>query len=274
MYAVGRLGVKPVVRFRRVLIVRACAIGDFVLNLPALRALAWQEPQARFTLVGYPETLALAGRFIPVEAIHSIEAPPWSSLFAGPLDSSAFSGFDTAYVWMKDPAFAENLRHSGVRRVLHATPFPEKGHAAGHLLSTVGLPAPDLPDFWTPASNRVIIHPGSGSPAKCWPNFSELIESLPNAAVLLGPCETGFKTTAERLEALSLAQVAEELRLARFFVGNDSGITHLAAYLGCPTVALFGPTDPRIWGPVGRRVEILWKSPLASISVAEVRRLL
>jgi heptosyltransferase-3 len=64
------------------------------------------------------------------------------------------------------------------------------------------------------------------------------------------------------------------LRRCRFFVGNDSGITHLAGYLGIPTLALFGPTDFRIWGPVGRRVEILWKPELADISLEEVRKFL
>ena len=41
-------------------------------------------------------------------------------------------------------------------------------------------------------------------------------------------------------------------------VGNDSGISHLAAALGVPVVALFGPTDPAIWGPRGETVRIIW----------------
>src|SRR5688572_32812181 len=101
----------------RLLILRACAIGDFVLNLPALRALAASRPAARFTLVGYPQTLALARGFLPVDAIHSIESPPWSGLFAGP---ATIPSFDAAFVWMKDAAVADNLRRSGIRDVLHA----------------------------------------------------------------------------------------------------------------------------------------------------------
>ena len=68
----------------RILIVRACAIGDFVLHLPALRALVRcpSQPQA-FTLVGYPATLALARTFLPIDAIYSIETQPWASLFDG-----------------------------------------------------------------------------------------------------------------------------------------------------------------------------------------------
>jgi heptosyltransferase-3 len=76
------------------------------------------------------------------------------------------------------------------------------------------------------------------------------------------------------LENLSLPQVAEELRHCRLFIGNDSGITHVAAYWGTPSVALFGATDPGMWGPVGRRVKVLHKPSLGDISVDDVRNLL
>jgi ADP-heptose:LPS heptosyltransferase len=175
---------------------------------------------------------------------------------------------------MKDPTLADHLRESGIREVIHAEAFPESIHAANHLLATAGLPAPDLPDMWLPGSNRVIIHPGSGSPAKCWPGFEQLANRIPDSVVLIGPCELQIQTNQPRLEGLALQSVVEELRSCRAFIGNDSGITHLAAYLGCPTIALFGPTDPRIWGPIGRRVTILRKQPLSAISEEEIRKLL
>jgi len=255
--------------YRRVLIVRACAIGDFVLNLPVLRALALQDPHARFTLVGYPEVLSLAKGFIPIEAIHSIESPPWSRLFAGPVSQLTF---DKAWVWMGDSTLAGYLRESGVGEVIHARAFPESMHAADHLLETAGLPKPELPDLWMPRSNRVLIHPGSGSPAKCWPGFEELTNQISASVILIGPGESQFQTNRPRLEGLTLQSVVEELRTCRAFIGNDSGITHLAAYLGCPTIALFGPTDPRIWGPIGRRVTILRGIPLSTISADEIRK--
>ena len=67
-----------------------------------------------------------------------------------------------------------------------------------------------------------------------------------------------------------LIEVSRYFRKCRAFIGNDSGITHLAAYLGCPTIAVFGPTDPRVWGPVGRRSRVIWKSKLEDITVDEV----
>jgi len=73
---------------------------------------------------------------------------------------------------------------------------------------------------------------------------------------------------------LSLIDVADELRRCRLFIGNDSGITHIAAYWGAPTIALFGPTDPAVWGPLGRRVKVLKRPSLDDISVDDVKKLL
>lgn len=253
----------------RVLIIRACAIGDFVLHLPALRALAAAHADARFTLVGYPSTLVIARQFIPVDAIYSIDAQPWAGLFAGPLSGLSF---DAAWVWMNDSTVADNLRGSGVGQVFHAKAFPFAGHAASHLLQTVNQSAPALPDLWNANSTRVILHPGSGGAAKIWPRFAELAQALPDAAILLGPCEHKLDTDNPVLENLPLEAVAEQLRNCRVFIGNDSGITHIAAYWGTPTVALFGPTDPGIWGPLGRRVKVLHRPSLLDISVDDIRK--
>jgi heptosyltransferase-2 len=257
---------------KHLLVVRASAIGDFVLNLPALRALSVKYPSARFTLVGYPETLSLAERFIPVGDIQSIEREPWRRLFYEPVPELARLSIDEAFIWMNDSVFAENLKRSGARKVSHAPPFHKAGHAADHLLQTMNLALPDPPDLWRPDNASVIIHPGSGSPEKNWPHFAALARVIPDAIVLTGPCEADFKFDGPRLEGLRLTEVADALSRCRRYIGCDSGITHLAAYLGCPALALFGPTDPRVWGPVGRRVEILWKSPLADISVEDVVR--
>jgi heptosyltransferase III len=60
---------------------------------------------------------------------------------------------------------------------------------------------------------------------------------------------------------LSWPQLASLLRCARLFVGPDTSVTHLAAAAGCPTVALFGPTDPRLWGPVpAEGLDPMWEA--------------
>jgi ADP-heptose:LPS heptosyltransferase len=262
-------------RNTRVLIFRACAIGDFVLNLPALIALRQQLGQnVCFTLVGYSSRLEIAREFLPndaIEAIHSIDSPPWSALFAGPVEKLSF---DAAIVWMKDDSVALNLHQSGISCVIRADPFPSSGHAADHLLHTLNLQPPPLPDLWTRSSNQLIVQPGSGSRMKCWPYFDRLMNALvargTSAVFLTGPNEQDFETRHAKLKDLTLLQVIRELRTCGGYIGNDSGITHLAAYLGVPTVALFGPTDPAMWAPWGRRLRVFWKPGLGEISVEEV----
>jgi ADP-heptose:LPS heptosyltransferase len=212
------------------------------------------HPRARFTLVGNPSTLELAREFVAVESIRSIESPPWSRLFYQPVPELEF---DSAIVWMKDPTVAANLRLSGIPSVVRADPFPSYGHAADHLLRTLGLERPELPDLWIQTSNDIIVHPAAGGLQKIWPHFESLASKLPNSVML-------------PRQNLPLVEVSHCLRRCRAYVGNDSGITHLAAYVGCPTIALFGPTDPRIWGPIGRRSRIIWKSKLEDIAVDEI----
>src|ERR1041385_7057102 len=104
----------------RLLIIRVCAIGDFVLNIPSLIALHKVYPNAVFTLVGNPSSLELAREFLPVEKIYSIELQPWCRLFYEPVPEINFA---SGIVWMKDPTVAANLERSGIPDVIRADPF-------------------------------------------------------------------------------------------------------------------------------------------------------
>lgn len=125
-----------------------------------------------------------------------------------------------------------------------------------------------------PSGKRVIIHPGSGSRAKCWPleRFMAIADTWRDFSIhwMLGPAECERdpqhharlrERTAQRSETLivedDLLHAARHLAGAALYVGNDSGMTHLAAALGTPTVAIFGPTDPRVWRPLGDHVHII-----------------
>lgn len=119
------------------------------------------------------------------------------------------------------------------------------------------------------------LHPGSGGERKRWPleSYFELIgrlrkEGSPFFVVLSGPAEEGTLATALRgyaagradvlyAESPALSLVAALLSLCAVYVGNDSGITHLAAAVGTPTVAIFGPTDPLRWRPYGARTRVV-----------------
>lgn len=119
--------------------------------------------------------------------------------------------------------------------------------------------------------NPVIIQPGSGGLHKCWhlDNFLAIAEKLTSedfkVIFLLGPAEqqrfaeaglNDINMVAECLTDLSLSQVVGLLSCADAFVGNDGGITHLAAGLGLKTLVVFGPTQPAVYRPVGPAVTV------------------
>ena len=128
-------------------------------------------------------------------------------------------------------------------------------------------------------SKAIVIHPGSGSKKKVWPldRFLELIHYFQrhfNSRILivLGPAEGpevqkafgGMEwelgSTAPLLvKGLSLLELASVMEGCHLFIGNDSGITHMAAALGLPTIAIFGPSDHKIWSPRGEKVFVVRK---------------
>ncbi len=126
-------------------------------------------------------------------------------------------------------------------------------------------------------SRAIVVHPGSGSKKKLWPldRFVDLIHILrkdfdSRILVVLGPAEGGeIQKAFEQLDwemgpsapillkGLSLLGLASVMDGCRFYIGNDSGITHMAAALGLPTLAIFGSTDARLWAPRGDRVVVV-----------------
>jgi ADP-heptose:LPS heptosyltransferase len=103
-----------------------------------------------------------------------------------------------------------------------------------------------------------VIHPFSGSPRKNWPleRYQQLARSLAERLPVRW-CAGPTELLAEAVHIDDLYELACWLAGARLYIGNDSGITHLAAAVGTPVVALFGPSDPAIWAPRGPRVHIV-----------------
>lgn len=126
-------------------------------------------------------------------------------------------------------------------------------------------------------SPLVLIHPGSGSLKKVWSprGWLEFIHKLGTVfpdlqpGLIQGPADDHVfqqllpylsKSRFLLIRNWGLGRLAALTSLARLYAGNDSGITHLAAASGVPTIALFGPTEPRIWGPMGPRVKLIrWR---------------
>jgi ADP-heptose:LPS heptosyltransferase len=147
--------------------------------------------------------------------------------------------------------------------------------------STPPLAAPRFEAVWIDElwhalglEQRVVaLHAGSGGAAKRWPphRFARLAQECDvrglTPILICGPQDRG--STEEVVAActpgshppvvadLSLSQLSALLQRVAAYAGNDSGVTHLAALAGVPTLALFGPTDPAYWAPVGRQVHVL-----------------
>jgi len=178
-------------------------------------------------------------------------------------------------------------------------PWDGKVHVTDHLVkqfSLLGFPASDLNprlhlnesdrdwarDFWknkgVPPEERskvIILHPGSGSKKKVWPldRFVELAHTLQDHSgskilIILGPAEgpeverafegaklSGFVVA----RGLTLLQLGSVMEGCWFYVGNDSGVSHMASALRLPTIVIFGPTDQRVWSPRGEKTFVVRK---------------
>lgn len=190
----------------------------------------------------------------------------------------------------------ENLRKAGVGRVMSIDPMPSKAgqHAVEHVAAQcerAGLPMaftephlyPSERDrWWAERFMRVSgagwqplmgMNPGSGSRRKNWAaaGFAEVARwwierKRGHVLVISGPADEAamaeFTAAAPKEGVFALAneelpRVAAAIERCDVYVGNDSGITHVAAAVRTPTVAIFGPTDPAQWGPRAPRVEIV-----------------
>jgi len=292
-------------RNTKVLLVRAGALGDIVLLRRAVAGLKLAGHAVGLLAPTATAQAILGPGMSSVDECFDWDDPAFLPLFAE--EASGLEGlrallnaFDAAIAYTRRTDLVRGLERL-VPTVIASSPIPSAAHAAESLsrptLALGGRPPllpPDLeateaeqaaaeafvadrlpPDF-------LALHPGSGSPAKNWPpdRFAALARALGPAPWLLieGPADAAaaraLASTEGAVLARGLSARALGVLLARagLFVGHDSVVTHLAAAWGVPTLALFGPTDPALWSPVGRRVAVL-RSPTGSLldlSVSDV----
>jgi heptosyltransferase-3 len=189
------------------------------------------------------------------------------------------------------PDFMARLQESGVPQAVWIPSFPD--HGTDHVVTVQARRLKDLGIREAPAPVRLrldprsgekagldpedrilAIAPGSGQPAKNWPlpNYYELARALAwdaglKVVWLAGPAEEALLPYLQGLAAAQeqvvwvqepLERVARLLARTQVYLGGDSGLSHLAAAAGARrVVALYGPTDPRVWAPFGDQVTVL-----------------
>lgn len=261
---------------KRLLVVHTGGIGDFLLCFPSIHALAHTF---RVELLGRPERLALAIEGGLAEKAHDIEAVGFDSLFSTPNDRimSFLAGFDAAVVWMRDDdgVLKRAMGLCGIKDVRIFPGLPPKDwtrHASEYYLDCLGLKISEPYRLLFESTERefdIIVHPGSGGKHKNWPLacFEDLAETLRTRGRrvhwCIGPAEGAMSLPegTETVSEASLTVLARRLARGSGYVGNDSGITHLAAACGIRTVAVFGPTEPEIWAPRGPNVRVVRGTP-------------
>jgi heptosyltransferase-2 len=283
------------VSFRgKILIIRGGAIGDFILTLPAITAIRRQFREALIEILGYPHIaqLAMAGNL--VNHVQSIEAGALAGFFArnGNLDEKLceyFAGFNLILSYLFDPdrIFQKNVARCSKAQFIEGPHRPSE-QANEHAVKVFLKPLERLAIFdadpvprltlistvrspWLPPV--LALHPGSGSDRKNWPeaNWAELLEQLvhqTNFDFLM----IGGEAEGERLQRLAATlpparlRVAQSVRLAdlakliersEFFIGHDSGISHLAAALDLSGIILWSQSNEAVWRPPSEKMTLV-----------------
>jgi ADP-heptose:LPS heptosyltransferase len=284
----------------KALLIHGGAVGDFVMALRVVAALR-QAGATRVSVLGRTEIASFAAVSGNIDELLDLDKGGYHTLFdaACPVPreiAALLHRFDLAVDMLGGPGsvLTARLEQIGIRKVVGIDPRPRAewpSHVSEQWLADLraagiqGAPGPPvvrLPEEHRRAGLRrlrdavgspdqpiALLHPGSGSPDKCWPlpGFVRLAEMLRarawSVAFLLGPAEVERFSSTDRgelnaasptIEGCTLLEAASLLAVAQLYVGNDSGMSHLAAALGTPTLAVFGPTDSHRWGPLGSRV--------------------
>jgi heptosyltransferase-3 len=285
----------------RILCIHQGALGDFILAVPAIRALREHLQPTWLEIMGHPWILPLVSGPPYADAVTDINKAQMALLF---LEDAILTeqlqaylrAFDAAFYFGRSAALAHNLQRAGIRKTVILPPFPaQQQHLIDHHLASLkalGISAASsTPELFLKDKAReeaevffrdrgweshtiIALHAGAGGRDKVWPpqRFASLgrilTEGTTKLLIIQGPAdEDAVKEVCAGLDGtphlvvhdMPIATLAALLSRASLFVGNDSGVSHLAAALGVWTLALFGPTDPALWAPRGDRAFYLKK---------------
>jgi ADP-heptose:LPS heptosyltransferase len=290
----------------RVVVLFPGALGDLVLAMPAIAGVCARHRGAHVTLVVSGWLCALAATAGVADAIASLDAADSAGLFGGTRLPAWMRDRPILYSWIgtRDPDVAARLRALSVDANFYSV-VREDGpeHAGAVYVDQAGFDPRAAEFCWPPVAvtSRVealraqahrpilAVHPGAGSAAKRWAleGFQEIARRWRGAGgdvvEVAGPAESDLPPLrdAHRIADWPLVDVAALLARVEAYVGNDSGITHLAAAMGARGIAAFGPTAARRWAPRGDGITTLeateWAAsgiPLAAVTPQRVWRAL
>ncbi len=275
------------------------SLGDFLCFLPALEEIANSTASGMVEVVARGELLAMIQQLPFVSRALSLDRGIFARLFSRPGEkgeetsllsfpvSEIFSWFGHVH-----PEVRANLDRMAPGRVQSFAFFTaqEDCHAGAYYLRCVGITELRGPSLflgeeekqwldwywrlhdWQPSSRVLIVHPGSGGQKKRWVSegFVQVCrwwrQRKGKVLILLGPAEEEesekWRQVGEEVEShLSILQVAALLSCADLYLGNDSGVSHLAGAVGARGIILFGPTDPRQWKPLGGALSVIYNVP-------------
>ena len=267
------------------LIIHQGALGDFILTFPAIVRLQTYYDRIDVLCQGRLGRLAQALRL--VSNCYPLEAAHVASLFSGrtdPKTKALLEPYTQIILFALSGQLEQSINQitpNPCCRIPPRPPVHERIHVAKFVLENLvncGLITKAdaaLDQIATPGRMgrpqnplRILLHPGAGSIRKRWPvsNFFCVEAGLKADGLkpefILGPAEKNLAAELQRpgrcVHVLDDLPVLLDLLIsAAGYIGNDSGASHLAAYLGLPSVVIFGPADPERWKPVGRSVEIV-----------------
>jgi ADP-heptose:LPS heptosyltransferase len=271
------------------LIIHQGALGDVIMTFPAIIAL--RKKFGRIDILCQGQLGKLAARLGLVDKAYPLEAAYFATLFSKSVDKkikTILAAYSTLLLFSFSSDLKKSIRQISDSRCFQIPPRPpvrEKINVTEFILKNLFdsglLAARDSRDrrftrqgrpFSDSArrvdSLKIIIHPGAGSIRKRWPlaRFLELADILEKkglrAQFICGPAEQDLADELAKqnrpIHGLGeLTELANLLESAGGYIGNDSGVSHLASFLALPSVVIFGPTDPRRWKPTGPRVEIV-----------------
>lgn len=266
-----------------ILLIHQGALGDLILTLTCFRGI---NQEYNIDICCREHLIPLVRQTAFIHHAFSVDHPEFALLFTTLPRSPRgfiFKKYQYIILFSNSSVFHKNICAMTHGRVYHIPPRPdplEKIHITDFLFQHLQpiFPYMSRPKgsfskraFSYQAYDRIFLHPGSGSPRKNWPlrNYIQIYELLLNHGHrpewIIGPAENKMANELIRFGLEkddihlnnSLSELYRLLSQPNIFIGNDSGVSHLSAFIGNPVITIFGPSDPVRWHPIGGNVKII-----------------